>query len=59
MAALGEVEEPAGGGHEDVAAPGQLAALELGGRAAVQQRGPHVRAGGELARLITDLGRIG
>ena len=56
VAALGEVEEPAGRGHQHVAALGaQVVGLVPGAGAAVEDAGARRRAHRELACLVVDL----
>ena len=57
LAALHEVDEAAGRGHDHVAAAVDLAQLVADVRAAVDDDGPHARAVAELARLLEDLAR--
>ena len=56
LAPLHEVDEPAPGGHEDVAALLQLPQLLARWGAAVHHAGPHPRAVGEPPGLLEDLG---
>ena len=56
LASLHEVDEPAPGGHEDVAALLQLPQLLARWGAAVHHAGPHPRAVGEPPGLLEDLG---